>query len=162
EAGGGGTDVHAFSEGRHFGRVLGSFAGELAWRRTRGRSGFGLAADALASIGETHGSSWRQVAGGLRLSRILPSATLSGSAPARFDVFAIGGAPSTILPPGLDRNRIEIPALPADLQVGERFTAFRAELSTAGLPLVLYGDWLRAWNGGEARPDYVRVAGGEL
>jgi hypothetical protein len=27
---------------------------------------------------------------------------------------------------------------------------------------VLYGDWLRAWNGGEARPDFVRVAGGEL
>jgi hypothetical protein len=170
EAGGGGTDVHDFSEGRHFGRVLGSLAGELSWRRTRGRSGFGFAADAAGTVGATDGSSWQQVAGGLRLSGILPWGTLSGSArlgdtygtPSRFDTFAIGGAPSTILPPGLDRNRIEVPALPADLQVGERFTAYRAELSTAGVPFVLYGDWLRAWNAGEPRPDFVRVAGGEV
>jgi len=170
EAGGGGTDVHAFSEGRHFGRVLGSFAGELSWRRTRGRSGFGIAAEAAGSAGATDGSSWQQLAGGLRLSGILPWATLSGSArlgdtygtPSRFDAFAIGGAPSTILPPGLDRNRIESPALPADLQVGDRFTAYRAELSVTELPLVFYGDWLRAWNGGDPRPDFVRVAGGEL
>jgi hypothetical protein len=170
EAGGGGTDVHAFAEDRRFGRVLGSIAGELAWRHTRGRSGFGIAVDAAGSFGATDGSSWQQVAGGLRLSGILPWATLSGSArlgdtygsPSRFDAFAIGGAPSTILPPGLDRNRVESPAVPADLQVGERFTAYRADLSVAELPLVLYGDWLRAWNGGEARPDFVRVAGGEL
>ncbi len=160
EAGGGGTDVHAFSEGRHFGRVLGSFAGELVWRRTRGRSGLGFAADAAGSLGATDGSPWQQVAGGLRVFGILPWATLSGTArlgdtygtPSRFDAFAIGGAPATILPPGLDRNRIESPALPADLQVGERFTAYRAELSAGELPLVLYGDWLRAWNDGEPRP----------
>jgi hypothetical protein len=167
-AGGGATDVLAFSEGRHLVRALGTVAADLAWRRTRGRSGLGISADARGSIGSTDGASWRQLAGGLRLAGILPWFTLAGSAhagdtrgaPSRFDVFAIGGAPSTVLPPGLDRNRIESPALPADVQVGRRFTAFRAELVVAPIPLVLYGEWLRAWSSEE--PDYVRVAGVEV
>ena len=148
--------------------ALGTVAAEVAWRRTRGRWGFGLSADVRGSLGTTDGASWSQIAGGLRLAGILPWFTLAGSAhagdtygaPSRFDVFSIGGAPSTILPPGLDRNRIESPALPADVQFGSRFTAFRAELSAAAIPLVLYGEWLRAWSVDE--PEFVRVAGGEL
>ena len=168
EAGGGATSVQDFSQGMQFARALGTVAAEVAWRRTRGRSGFGASADVRGSLGTTDGSSWSQIAGGLRLAGILPWFTLAGSAhagdtyggPSRFDVFSIGGAPSTILPPGLDRNRIESPALPADVQVGSRFTAFRAELSAAAIPLVLYGEWLRAWSVDE--PEFVRVAGGEL
>ena len=86
----------------------------------------------------------------------------TGGSPTRFDVFAIGGGPSTILPAGLDRNRIENPALPADVQIGERFTAIRAELAAGGVPLVFFGEWLRAWDRGDPRPDPVRVAGAEL
>ena len=101
---------------------------------------------------------------------ILPFASLSaaarygdtGGSPSLFDLYAIGGAPNAILPPGLDRNRIQSPALPADLQAGERFDAYRVELAGSDVPLVLYAEWLRAWSGGSARPDPVRVAGAEV
>lgn len=165
EAGGGATHVTAFSDGRQFERALGSLRGELALRGTRGGYGFSVGLDAVGSLGSTDGFSWSQVAGGARAAAIAPFASLAvsarggdtGGSPSRFDLFAIGGAPSTILPPGLDRNRVENPALPADLQSGERFTAYRAELGLAAVPLVLYGEWLRTGN-----LDFVRVAGGEV
>jgi hypothetical protein len=165
EAGGGLTHVEALTLENVFRRGLGSVAGEIAWRRTRARWGLGVSADFAGTAGSTDGSGWSQARGGGRLSGISPWATLAGSAhfgdtggrPTAFDVFAIGGAPSTILPPGLDRNRVENPALPADLQTGERFSAYRAELLLAAVPVVLYGDWLRTGD-----LDFVRVAGGEL
>jgi hypothetical protein len=170
DGGGGATRVDAFSERRRFARALGGIEGELTLRRTRGRSGVGLTLDGAGSLGSTDGGSWRQVAGGIRVQGITAWATLAaaarfgetGGSPTRFDLFAIGGGPATILPPGLDRNRIESPALPADVQRGERFSAYRAELATASFPLVLYGEWLRAWNKGSEPPDFVRVAGAEL
>ena len=170
EAGGGATHVTALSDGSHFERALGSVRGELALRRTRGRSGLSVGLEASGSFGSTGGASWGQVAGGARLTAIAPFASLSvagragdtGGSPSRFDLFAIGGAPSTILPPGLDRNRIESGALPADVQVGERFESWRVELAGAAVPLVLYGEWLRAWNAGQSRPEPVRVVGAEL
>jgi hypothetical protein len=60
----------------------------------------------------------------------------------------------------LDGNRIANPALPADVQVGSRFELFRAEAETAGVPLVLYAEWLRAWSA--VRPEPVRVVGAEV
>jgi hypothetical protein len=125
----------------------------------------GVSADFAGTAGSTDGRGWTQGLAGARLSGISPWAALAGSAhfggtggePGAFDVFAIGGAPSTILPPGLDRNRIEVAALPADLQVGERFAAYRAELLLAPVPLVLYGDWLRTGD-----LDFIRVAGAEV
>ncbi len=166
-AGGGGTRVEAFTEESTFTRALGSIGAEAAWRRTRGRWGVGIEGDVSGSLGSTGGVSWNQWAGGARLSGIAPFASLSASArygetggsPSLFDLFSIGGAPSAILPPGLDRNRIQSPALPADLQAGERFEAYRAELSGSSVPLAVYAEWMRAWNGGSARPDPVRVAG---
>ena len=135
EAGGGATHVTAFSDGSQFERALGSARGELALRKTRDRWGASVGLEAIGSLGSTGGASWSQVAGGARLTGIAPFASLSvsgregdtGGSPSRFDVFAIGGAPSTILPPGLDRNRIESGALPADVQVGERFESWRVE-----------------------------------
>lgn len=170
EAGGGITRVEAFADEDTFDRALGSVAGELAWRRTRGHWGFGLTADAVGSIGATDGQEWTQAAAGLRLAAILPGATLAGSArigdtwgtPSRFDLWAVGGGPSAILPPGLDRNRVESPALPADVQSGRRLHAFRAELAASGVPLVLYGEWLRASEPTSVALDPVRVAGAEL
>jgi WD40-like Beta Propeller Repeat len=170
-AGGGSTDVEVLESGRIFGRTLGSAGGSVAWRRTRGGAGFGIDLDADGSIGVTDGSAWTQWAAGGRLIGILPFASLSagarygqtGGRPTRFDDFAIGGACSAILPPGLDRNRIQSPALPADLQVGGRFEAYRLELSANAVPVVLYADWARAWNGaGSPRPEPVRVAGAEV
>lgn len=170
DAGGGATRVEAISDRRRFVRALGGVEGELALRRTRDRSGVGLTLEGEGTFGSTDGGSWRQVAGGIRAQGITAWATFTaaarfgetGGAPTRFDLFAIGGGPATILPPGLDRNRIESPALPADVQRGERFAAYRAELATASFPLVLYGEWLRAWNKGSEPPGFVRVAGAEL
>ena len=145
---------------------LGGLAGEIAWRRTRDRWGFGVSADFAGSAGTTDGAGLDAGDGvGGRLAGVSPWGTLAGRGALRrhrrladrFDVFAIGGGPSTILPPGLDRNRVENPALPAELQSGERFTAYRAELGLAAVPLVLYGEWLRAGD-----LDFVRVAGGEV
>lgn len=165
EAGGGVTHVEAFTLENVFHRSLGGLAGEIAWRHTRDRWGFGVSADFAGTAGSTDGRGWTQGRAGGRLAGVSPWGTLAGAAhfgdtggsPTDFDVFAIGGGPSTILPPGLDRNRVENPALPADLQSGERFTAYRAELGLAAVPLVLYGEWLRTGN-----LDFMRVAGGEL
>ncbi len=170
-AGGGATDVEVLETGRIFGRTLGSAGGSAAWRRTRGGAGLGFDLDADGALGVTDGYAWRQWDAGGRVIGILPFASLSagarygqtGGRPTRFDDFAIGGAASAILPPGLDRNRIQNPALPADLQVGHRFEAYRLELAGNTVPLVLYADWARAWNGsGFSRPEPVRVAGAEV
>jgi hypothetical protein len=170
EGGGGAARVEAFADGRTFTRGLGSLAAAASFRRTRNRWGFSLAARAEGTIGETAGSAWRQGSAAVRFSGIAPFARLSvaaaggetGGGPSRFDLFAIGGMPSTILPPGLDRNRIRNPALPADVQFGERYGSLRAELAASAFPVLLYGEWSRAWAAGEARPEPVRVAGGEV
>jgi hypothetical protein len=169
-AGGGGSRVEAFASGSTFTRALGSAGAKLVFRRTRGRSGFGFDLDANGSVGATDGSGWSQWAAGARVVGILPVASLSassrygntGGAPSLFDLYAIGGAPSGILPPGLDANRIRSPALPADIQAGERFETFRVELAGTDVPVALYAEWLRAWDGGEVKPDPVRVVGAEV
>ena len=170
EAGVGATRVEAFSSAERFTRALGSTRVAFAWRRTRGRSGFGADLEVSGSAGATGGAGWSQGAAGARLSGITPVATLSAGgrwgatagSPSRFDVFALGGAHSVLLPPGLDRNRIESPALPAAIQLGERFESYRAELAAAAAPLAVYAEWQRAWGGGANRPDPVRALGGEI
>ncbi len=170
ETGGGATRVEAFSSGERLTRALGSTRVFLGLRRTSGRSGVGADLEASGSAGATDGSGWRQALGGARLLGITPFVTLSaggrwgatGGSPSRFDVFAVGGAQSVLLPPGLDRNRIESPALPAAVQLGERFESYRAELAANAVPLAVYAEWLRAWDGGAERPDAVRVLGTEL
>jgi hypothetical protein len=170
EAGGGWTRVEALSSGETFDRALGEAGARLGFRRTRGRGGFALDLDLSGSFGSTRGESWSQAAGGARLAGITRAATLSvlgrygetWGSPTEFDLFALGGAGSAILPPGLDRNRIESPALPAAVQLGERFEAYRAELAGRDLPLLFYAERLRAWNGGAPKPDWIRLEGFEL
>jgi hypothetical protein len=167
-AGGGGTRVDALSQKTVFARALGASSVRVSFRRTSGRYGFGLDGEAAGSAGETAGAAWTQWSAGGRVSAILPFVTLSasargggtGGAPSLFDLYAIGGAPNAILPPGLDGNRIASPALPADVQAGRWFERFRAEAEGSGIPIVLYAEWLRAWSA--ARPDPVRVVGAEV
>ena len=171
EVGGGWTRVEPGSGGE-FSRTLASGRGWGRLVRTRGRSGFSLSADLEGALGETEGGFWRQFSVGGRLAGITSFATLgisarygdTGGAPTAFDLFRIGGADSAILPPGLDRNRIVSPALPAALQLGPRLERYRADLAFAALPLLLYAERLRAWdpNAAAARPGAVRVAGAEL
>ena len=162
--------MEAFAAADVFPRILGAAAAKLVYRRTSGRSGFGADADLAGSLGATAGDGWRQWLAGGTLVGILPFLSASASArtgdtagsPSLFDVFAVGGAPSAILPPGLDGNRLVSPALPADVQAGERFEAYRAEVAATSLPVAAYAEWMRAWNGGAARPDPVRVVGAEV
>ncbi len=169
DGGEGVANYDALATGRDFGRALGTARLRAVYRRTRGRWGGGVDLEARGSAGETDGRGWSQAAGNARLFGVTPLATFSagarwgdtGGQPTRFDVFEIGGSPSTILPPGFDRNRIESRALPFAVQLGEKFEAYRAEAEASAWPLVLYGEWLRAWNPGSLRPQPVRVAGAE-
>ena len=54
---------------------------------------------------------------------------------------------------------MESAALPAAVQLGERFEAYRAELSPSGSPLVLYAERMRAWSSGAEKPDWIRLEG---
>jgi hypothetical protein len=168
EAGGGATRVEAFAQDRSFWRALGSAGGEASWRRMRGRWGWGAALHAFGAAGSTDGESWTQGEASASLSGVTPLGTLSGTArrggtggsPSEFDAFWVGGAASLLFPEGLDRNRIRSPALPNAAQVGRSVEGYRAELAVADAPIALYGEWLRAWSGGE-RPGFVRAAGAE-
>ena len=169
DLGGGAARMEPQTEGGHFSRALGSSRLRAAIRRTTGRWGGALDLEATGVVGETRGLFWSQWSGGVRPAWITPLGTFSlggrwgggGGSPSRFDAYAIGGSPNTILPPGFDRNRIESPALPFAVQIGTKFEAYRAALDLAGPPIVLYGEWLRAWSAGELRPDPVRAAGAE-
>lgn len=169
-AGAGGSRVQAFAPASTFTRALGSVGAKAVFRRTRGRAGFGFDLDAGGTVGSTAAVGWSQWSGGGRVVGILPFASLSASAryggtggsPSLFDLYAIGGAPSALLPLGLDANRIPSPALPADIQTGQRFEAFRGELAAAAVPIALYAEWLRAWSGSQPPPTPVRVVGAEL
>jgi hypothetical protein len=129
-----------------------------------------LELDGSGSAGRTDGRSWNQFLAGAGLSAFFPVARISafgrfgdtGGSPTRFDLFFVGGAPSAVLPEGLDRNRVELAALPAAVQMGERVESVRGEAAFRGIPLVLYGERLRAWTPGAAKPDPVRVVGAEL
>ena len=85
----------------------------------------------------------------------------SGS-PTRFDVFWVGGAPSSVLPEGIDRNRLLLPALPAAVQIGRRLSDWRAELSPHFMPMSLFYERSRAWTSGAEIPDPVNTYGAEL
>jgi hypothetical protein len=170
EGGGGWTSVEPGDRGARFDRALGTGRARGVFRRTRGDSGLVFDGELSDSFGTTDHASWNQWLAGARLAGLTSAATLAVSArtgrttgsPTRFDLFALGGAPSAILPSGLDRNRVESPALPAAVQTGPRFEAYRAELSPSGSPLVLYAERMRAWSSDTEKPDWIRLEGIEL
>lgn len=162
------TRVEAIAENATFGRSLAGGYARIDWRRFRGKSGLSLALDAGAQGGRTEGASWSSRWAGLAVgsaiegvtAKITGRAGATGGSPTRFDLFAVGGASSAILPAAVDRNRIESPALPAAAQSGERFEGLRAELSGSELPLLLYAERWRAWSAGKPAP--IRLEGIEL
>ncbi|MDQ6893578.1 MAG: hypothetical protein M3167_12965 [Acidobacteriota bacterium] len=172
EAWGGASRVEALAAplGETFGRVLGGARLSASWRRSRGKTGFGLDANAAALVGRTSGDSWSQRAAAVRwtgsaeIGRVALSgrAGWSGGSPTRFDQFSIGGASSPLVPSGLDWNRIESPALPTAAQLGDRFEGGRLEVSPSAGPIVLYAERWRAWDRGASKPDLVRLEGIEL
>jgi hypothetical protein len=167
EAGGGWTHIEALEDHVTFGRGLGGARVVATFRRRGPVFGFGLEADVGGDLGATDGSSWRQARGWGRATVFLGPLALTfgggggdtGGSPTRFDVFSLGGASSSILPPGLDRNRIESPALPEAAQLGTRFEGWRAEATLS--VLTLYAEQQRAWEPGP-KPPSVKAYGGEL
>jgi hypothetical protein len=170
EVGGGWTRVEALESAQIFSRTLASARAWGELRRTRGRSGLSASLDLTGSLGDTAGGFWRQFSAKGRVVGITSFVTLAvsarygdtGGAPTRFDLFWVGGADSATFAPGLDRNRIFRPALPAALQLGARVETYRAELLFRGLPLLLYAERLRAWTPGAEKPEPVGLAGAEL
>ena len=167
EAGGGWTHVEALESGETFARGLGGARIEAAFGRRGPVFGFGLEADLSGDFGATGGSSWRQARGWGRATVFLGPLALAfgggggdtGGSPTRFDLFSLGGASSAILPVGLDRNRIESPALPEASQLGSRFEGWRAEATLS--VVTFYAEQQRAWEPGP-KPPPVKVYGGEL
>jgi hypothetical protein len=168
-AGAGTTRVDPIGGGDDFDRSLLSARARGDRRWVRGKRGFGFEVEGSGSGGRTDGSSWRQFLAEAGVSAFFPSIRLSAmgrygdtaGSPTRFDLFSVGGAASAALAEGLDRNRVELPALPAFVQTGKRVESVRAEAAFRGL-LVLYGERLRAWSASETKPDPVRVFGAEL
>lgn len=167
-AGAGTTRVDPLAGGDDFDRALFSVRARGDRRWVRGKRGFGLELQGFGSSGRTEGRSWRQFLAQAGVSVILPSMRLSAfgrygdtaGSPTRFDVFSVGGAPSAALAEGLDRNRVELPALPAFVQTGERVESLRGE-AALGL-FTLYAERLRAWTPPAGKPGAVRVFGAEL
>jgi hypothetical protein len=167
EAGGGWTRIEAPATQNDFNRALGSVEASAAFRRRTENLGFGLDGAVAGSLGRTDGASWHQWRGEARAIGFLGPVRLSiagqsgdtGGAPTRFDLFWLGGASSAILPPGLDRNRVESPALPEAAQVGRRFEAWRAEATIS--ILTLYAERGRAFDP-PVKPPLVEAFGGEL
>jgi hypothetical protein len=122
------------------------------------------------SAGRTDGAGWRQGLAGARVTALLGNIQLrfsghlgeTGGRPTRFDLFGLGGAPSSILPEGLDRNRFLEPALPARTQSGRRLEQWRAELAPRSLPMSIFYERARARTRGGDAPDFVRVYGAEI
>ena len=170
EAGAGASRVEPLAGGEEFDRALASLRARGSASRVRGRTGFGFDADLAGSTGRTDGRSWTQFLAGGGASAFLPIGRISASArygdtsgsPTRFDLFSVGGAPSALLPEGLDRNRIELAALPAFVQTGERVESLRGELALRSVPVLFYGERLRAWDPDGEKPRPVRVYGAEL
>jgi hypothetical protein len=170
DAGGGASRVDPLAGGDELDRFLVSLRARVSMRRLRGKTGIGLDLDSVGSTGWTDGQSWNQFIARAAGSLFLPIAQITaagrygdtGGSPTRFDLFSIGGAPSALLAAGLDRNRVELPALPAFVQTGERAESIRGEIGLTGAPVVVYAERLRAWPPGPGKPRPVRVFGAEV
>jgi len=121
-------------------QTQGSGQGSGSWARYGGAARVGIA---YKSTGLAF--SWRRDA----------SRDLEGS----FDLFQLGGAPSSILPESALSNRIASPALPVGTLLGEDHEGQRAELSLGFLPAPLFYERHRLWSSGQPRGDWLSLAG---
>jgi hypothetical protein len=169
-AGGGASRVEALNLREVFQRDLATVRFEGSVERSRGRRGIIFDWDFTGSAGRTNGFDWSQALAGARVTALVSRVKFRFSGqfgqtngePTLFDLFSIGGAPSSIFPEGLDRNRLFVPALPAATQFGRRASDWRAEIAPYSLPMSLFYEQSNAWTSGEVRPPVVKVYGAEL
>jgi len=75
------------------------------------------------------------------------------------DAFHLGGLNVTILPDGIDMNRIQQAALPGFIQSGDQMRRFKVALFED----IFYYEKVAVWNSkGPAGPEYLRIVGAEL
>ena len=162
--------VESLSDGREFGRAI-AFGGiQAVWRRTRGSAGVDARFESRGVFGRTDGGDWRQglVQGEVGALTAAGRFAVSGDygdtagAASRFDLFAVGGSPSALVPPALDLNRAYEPGLPPSVQVGRRTAAARARYTTPRVPISVYVDRLGAWTSEVPRPPFAQAIGAEL
>jgi hypothetical protein len=169
--GAGSSRVEALASKDVFRRDVAVARFEGSAERSRGRRGLVLEWDLTASTGQTDGARWTQTLEGARLTALAWKIKLrlsghlgqtSGS-PTRFDLFSIGGSPSSVLPDGLNRNRLLSPALPSYTQIGRKAEDWRVDLvAPYSVPASLFYERVRAWSTPADRPDAVTLYGAEM
>jgi hypothetical protein len=170
DAGFGLTSVESLSDGQELGRVLAFSAIHGTRRRTRGSWGLLAGFTSRGTVGRTDGDVWRQAVLHGQIGARTPGGRVfvsgrygdTGGTPTRFDLFAIGGAPSSLVPPELESNRLYGIGLPAFLQVGHRSATLRTEYVTPRVPMTVYLERLGAWDPGSAKAPFAQAAGAEL
>jgi hypothetical protein len=166
----GSSRVEALAMKETFRRDLAAVHAEWSVERSRGRLGAVLEGDVSASAGRTDGESWAQTQAGGRVTvrawklglRVAGRLGETSGTPTRFDLFSVGGAPSSLFPEALDRNRLTVAALPADVQVGRRIEEWRADLMPREFPMSLFYERARAWTPGLEKPEPVILYGAEM
>jgi hypothetical protein len=123
--------------------------------------------DTRLAAGRTGGGSWSRYGGGAGLAvrrrdvRLQLDWCRDGSSriARAFDLYQLGGAASSLLPPLALDSRIVSPALPAATLLGAEHEEERAELAPGFLPVPLFYERHRLWGGLLARPAVVSLAG---
>jgi WD40-like Beta Propeller Repeat len=169
-AGGGTSRVEALASQEVFRRDLATVRVEGSVERSRGRRGVIFDWDFTGSLGRTDGFNWSQALARARGTALLGKIKLrlsgrlgqTSGQPTLFDLFSVGGAPSSIFPEGLDRNRLFVPALPAATQFGRKTADWRAEIAPYSLPMLLFFERPNAWTSEEGKPPAVKVYGAEM
>jgi hypothetical protein len=169
-AGGGTSRVEALASQEVFRRDLATVRVEGSLERSRGRRGVIFDWDFTGSLGRTDGFNWSQALARARGTALLGKIKLrlsgrlgqTSGQPTLFDLFSVGGAPSSIFPEGLDRNRLFVPALPAATQFGRKTAGWRAEIAPYSLPMLLFFERPNAWTSDEGKPPAVKVYGAEM
>jgi hypothetical protein len=148
---------------RTLGALSASWTGVHRWGDWRLSPGVSLRAEA----GRTRGESWRRTGGTARLALDHDDTGLtvswrrdtSDDVRDPLDLYRLGGAESSVLSPAALSGRITMPALPFDTLLGGEHESQRAELRLGLLPAPLFFERHRLWNDGEAKGDWLTLAG---
>ncbi|MDE3246503.1 MAG: hypothetical protein KGN80_10475, partial [Acidobacteriota bacterium] len=136
------------------------------WNRGE-KWGLRLSAQANDGVGRTDGQNWSFQRGHVQATLHTPwiqaalraeSARVAGD-PTALDRLHFGGLDTSLVPAGLNGNRVEQPALPSYNALGDRLRRLRAEI---GSGLRAYVEHTAVWDHAQERPAFTKVAGVEL
>lgn len=153
-----------------FDTAAATLAVDASWAPASGRRALPLDIGLRLQEGSTDGEAWRRwsVRGGAGLelgdSALRLEYARHGSAdlPFVFEQYQLGGVRRSLLPDAVDATRIPVPALPAAWLVGDGHESQRVELRLGFLPAPLFYERHRVWRDGEAKGDWLSLAGLEL